>query len=141
MILDNNFKLDHVSYAVRSTDNCIEKFKIIYPTVLAYKIFEQSQNVYVTYLTDKAESHKIELVEPKDTPNPVENILKKNNIMIYHTGYKVEDFDYSIKLLRKNNFIMITEPFKTNFDKTVWASHFYNSSFGIIEIMGNNNHG
>ena len=136
--------LEHIAYAVKSTDEAIEQFKTLYPIVSVYKCLEKSQNVYITYLSNEDENYKIELVEGASSPNPVENILKSKNSALYHLCYSVDDLDQAIKYLKENNFFMITTPFETSIEKGVWACHFFNKILGIIEITGsksNEDHG
>lgn len=131
-----NFKLDHIAYAVQSTDESIEIFKAIYPDVTTYKIFEKSQNVYITYLSNKNADHKIELIEGARSPNPVENMVKSREAVPYHTCYRVEDFDKAALYFKKKRFFMVSKPFETVLEKRTWACHFFHPNGGIIEIMG-----
>lgn len=130
-------KLDHISYAVRSTDEAIKAFKSIYDKIDVHKYLEKGQNVYITYLSNDNSSHRIELVEPASQPNPVENMLKTNQSVLYHVCYRVENFSEAVDQLKKNGFYMVTEPFETSFEESVWASHFFHQQWGLIEIIGN----
>ena len=143
MSQDNNtkkihMKLDHIAYAVKSTDETIKEFRSIYPNVPVYKCFEKSQNVYITYLSNEFEDYNIELIEGVSSPNPVENILKSRDVALYHLCYKVDDFNKAISYFKAKNFFMITSPFETAIEKGVWACHFFNPKVGIIEITGEN---
>lgn len=129
-------KLDHISYAVRSTDEAIKSFKLFYNKVDVHKYLEQGQNVFITYLSNESTDHRIELVEPAGNPNPVENMLKTTPSVLYHVCYRVENFEESVERLKENGFYMVTEPFETTFEKGVWASHFFSQQWGLIEIIG-----
>ena len=131
-----HLKLHHIAYAVKSTDEAIEQFKVIYPEVHLYKCLEKSQNVYITYLSNKDENYKIELVEGVGSPNPVENMLKTRDFALYHLCYLVNDFKKAIEYFKKKKFLMITSPFECATEKGMWACHFFNSKLGIIEITG-----
>ena len=133
---DIDMKLDHISYAVRSTDEAIKVFNTFYAKVEIYKYLEKDQNVFITYLSDNNIGHRIELVEPAGKPNPVENMLKTTPSVLYHVCYRVEDLLESVERLKGNGFYMVTEPFETSFEKGVWASHFFNPHCGLIEILG-----
>lgn len=135
----SNCKLDHIAYAVKSTDKSIKAFSLIYPKIIQYKCVEKNQNVLITYLSTQKGDHYIELVEPLGEENPVKNILKTKDSAMYHLCYRVNDFKQSIALLKKNKYLMITTPFETAVEKGVWACHFFNPESGIIEIMGVNN--
>ncbi|MCK4553674.1 VOC family protein [Candidatus Parcubacteria bacterium] len=133
-----NMRLDHIAYAVKSTDETIKVFSAIYPIVTVYKCLEKNQNVFITYLSNKSETHKIELVEPAGNPNPVENILKSKDAVLYHLCYRVENFKKAIRYIKECHFFMVTAPFKTSVEKNMWACHFFNPKCGIIEIIGEN---
>jgi methylmalonyl-CoA/ethylmalonyl-CoA epimerase len=129
-------KLDHISYAVRSTDEAIKTFNLFYSKIDTFRHFEKNQNVFITYLSDDSANHRIELVEPAGSPNPVQNMLKSMPSVLYHVCYRVEDFSESVKSLKESGFYMVSEPSETSIEKGIWASHFFNSHCGIIEIMG-----
>jgi methylmalonyl-CoA/ethylmalonyl-CoA epimerase len=129
-------KLDHISYAVRSSDEAIKSFSFFYPKINNYKHFEENQNVFITYLSDDSINHRIELVEPAGSPSPVENMLKTMQSVLYHVCYRVENFSEAVERLKGNGFYMVTEPFEGSIEKGFWASHFFNPHCGIIEIIG-----
>ena len=133
---DLGMKLDHISYAVRSTDEAIKSFSLFYPKIDIFKHLEENQNVFITYLSNNSLTHRIELVEPAGSPNPVENMLKTAPSVLYHVCYRVGDFSEAVKRLKENDFFMVTEPFETDIEKGFLASHFFNSYCGIIEIIG-----
>jgi len=129
-------KLDHISYAVRSSDKAIKVFNLFYSKVNIYKHLEKTQNVFITYLSSDSVNHRIELVEPAGSPNPVGNMLKTMPSVLYHVCYRVEDLLEAVERLKENGFYMVTEPFETSIEKGIWASHFFNQHWGLIEIMG-----
>jgi methylmalonyl-CoA/ethylmalonyl-CoA epimerase len=131
-----NLKLDHVSYAVRSSDESIKALSLFYSKVDIYKYLEKKQNVYITYLSNDNLDHRIELVEPAGTPNPVENMLKTMPSVLYHVCYRVDNLLESVERLKKINFFMVTAPFETSIEKGIWASHLFNQHWGLIELMG-----
>ena len=133
---DLGMKLDHISYAVRSTDEAIKSFSLFYPKIDTFKHLEENQNVFITYLSNNSLNHRIELVEPAGSPNPVESMLKTMPSVLYHVCYRVEDFFKVVERLKENDFFMVTEPFETGIEKGFLASHFFNSYCGIIEIIG-----
>ncbi len=65
---DLGMKLDHISYAVRSTDEAIKSFRLFYPKIDTFKHLEENQNVFLTYLSNNSVNHRIELVEPAGSP-------------------------------------------------------------------------
>ncbi len=129
-------KLDHISYAVRSTEEAIKAFEVFYNKVDVHKYLETGQNVYITYLSNENDDHRIELVEPAGKPNPVENMLKTSQSVLYHVCYRVENFSEAVDQLKNSGFYMVTEPFKTSFENDVWASHLFHQQWGLIEVIG-----
>ena len=133
---DLDMKLDHISYAVRSTDEAIKSFSLFYPQINIYKHFVENQNVYITYLSNNTVNHRIELVEPADSPNPVEKMLKTAPSVMYHVCYRIREFSDGVERLKEHGFYMATEPFETSIEKGLWASHFFSPHCGLIEIIG-----
>lgn len=133
---DLGMKLDHISFAVSSTDEAIKSFSLFYPKIDTFKYLEEDQNVFITYLSNNNINHRIELVEPAGSPNPVENMINTIPSAMYHVCYRVGDFFQAIERLKENDFFMVTEPFETDIEKGFLASHFFNPHCGIIEIIG-----
>ncbi len=130
------FKLDHISYAVSSTDTAIKKFSLFFPEVKVYRCYEKNQNVYITYLANSNSDYYLELVEPAEGENPVNGMLESKQSAIYHLAYRVENFDEAVKILKDDKYLMITNPFEMATEEELWASHFYSPELGIVEIIG-----
>jgi len=129
-------RLDHIAYAVSSTDEAIKAFRTLYPTVELYRKEEKSQHVFITYLTNRGERHKIELVEPARNPNPVQHMTKKRDVTLYHVAYRVRDLDKAAEHLLSHGFFLVTKPFKATTSNKLWACHLFNPMCGLIEIIG-----
>ena len=134
--MTNNLILDHISYAVTSTDNAISQFSLIYPLVETYKCHDKSQNIYITYLTNEHESHKIELIEAACKPSPIDSMLNEQVSVLYHTCYRSSNFQQSVNEFLNNGFIIVTPTFAPANEENINASHFYSEQTGIIEIIG-----
>ena len=131
----NSIKLDHIGYAVRSTDEAIDAFRFNYPDVLAYKKHVESQNVYITFLSNEKVDYKIELVQGVDDPNPISKVLNSEEVALYHLGYLTNNFEESLQYYKQNGFYLATKPFICSVDKQYQACHLYNEYTGIIELM------
>lgn len=131
----NSWILDHIAYAVRSTDDAIDAFGVIYPNILLYKGVEDNQKVMITYLSGLDTNPKIELVEGIGTTNPVANILGEEKSVIYHTGYKVIDMKESILYLIAHGFYMATKPFVSTINHAIQACHLYHEKLGLVEVI------
>ena len=132
----NDLNLDHIAYAVKSTDKAIKGFKYIYPYVKVYKKIEKKQNVYISCLFNGNDTHYLELVEPMAGHSPVSNLIKEKESVLYHVGYRTDNFEKVVKIMKKNGYFMITEPFKPSFDNAKWACHFFMPETGAIEVIG-----
>ena len=106
---DIDMRLDHISYAVKSTDEAIKVFNTFYSKVEIYKYLEKDQNVFITYLSNNNLNHRIELVEPAGKPNPVENMLKTMPSALYHVCYRVESFLESVSSIPREESKARTE--------------------------------
>ena len=136
------WQLDHVAFAVRSTDDAMALFRMIYPRILLYKGELPHQKVMITYLA-KSESKadtKIELVEGIGENNPVANLIRDEDCVQYHIGFSVPDFDDSLSVLKQKGFHMASKPFVPNFNPKLKACHLYHEQAGIIEILGDAYH-
>jgi methylmalonyl-CoA/ethylmalonyl-CoA epimerase len=130
------WKLHHISYAVRSTEDAIKAFASLYPVVKTRRVLEPSQRVYVSYLAQSEAGPYIELVEPAESESPVHNLLAAHPSAMYHLCYAVDDFDKAVEEMKTSGFFMVSKPFESQVDAGQWASHFFHPQAGIIEIMG-----
>ncbi|RMH56636.1 MAG: hypothetical protein D6679_08820 [Candidatus Hydrogenedentota bacterium] len=134
-------QLDHIAYAVRSTDAAIRFFSIFYPEIRTYKKLEPEQKVFITYLGAPWTDHKIELVEPAEKGNPVENLIETRESQLYHICFAVTDFSRDKERLQKQGFFLVTEPFASQVTPGFWAAHFFHPHVGLIEITGRKREG
>jgi len=127
--------LHHIAYAVRDTDAAKLAFKASHPKVEKYKFFEESQDVYITYLVGDS-GPKIELVEPASEKCSVHKVLKNKNTEIYHLCYEDESFEKIFHHFLDRDYLVLTKPFKTKLYENTYCSHLYHPDSGIIEVMG-----
>lgn len=128
--------LDHISYAVKSTDRSIDAFKLIYPSVDVYKCHDESQNILITFLSNSTDKHRIELIEPTNNLSPVENMLADNESVLSHLCFRVKNFNDAEKYFLSSNFLTVTPAFNPADEPNVFASHLYHENIGLIEIIG-----
>ena len=127
--------LDHISYAVTSTDKSIDSFSMIYPVIDIYKCHDKNQNIFITFLSNRNDNHRIELIEPAKKPSPVDSMLKQQESVLYHLCYRVGDFEQAKRYFLKKGFIVVTPAFAPADESDALASHFYNENVGLIEII------
>lgn len=130
------YKLCHISYAVRSTEEAIRAFALLYPVIKTRRALEPTQHSYVTYLGQAEAGPHIELVEPADAQSPVAALLKEHHTALYHLCYMVGHFGKGVQEMKENGFFMVSKPFESAVEPGMWASHFFHPQTGIIEIMG-----
>jgi methylmalonyl-CoA/ethylmalonyl-CoA epimerase len=130
--------LDHISYAVKSTDRSIEAFSSMYPIVDIYKCHDKRQNIFITFLSNKNDKQKIELIEPASDPSPVDNMLADQDSVLYHLCYRVSDFVKAEQHFLGSGFVTVSPAFNPADEPEVFASHLYHENIGLIEIIGKN---
>ncbi len=126
-------KFHHIGFA---TDN-LEDTKLFFMK-LGYTpgedIFVPTQKVKVCFL-NLAGQPQIELITSAGTDSPIDNILKKCGAGPYHFCYSVPDIDAAIAALKREKFIILSKPQKSNAidnNKIIFA---FRKSYGLIEIV------
>lgn len=74
--------------------------------MLGYKSQEPFVNLFNVFIQfhEHENMPRIELVYQYKDSSPIDNILKTNDSLIYHTCYKCENVDVVIKQLKKEGF-------------------------------------
>lgn len=132
------WRLHHIAYAVKNTDESIKKFCFAYGETEYYKLYEKSQNIYFTYITNADKSLRIELVEAGEGTSPIDKMLEETDTVLYHVCYEVNDFYEGCDQLRKKGFISASKPFVPDFDQNIIICHMYSVETGIVEVLGPN---
>lgn len=132
------WKLHHIAYAVRNTDETIKKFHFAYIETEYYKVYEKSQNIYFTYISNADKSLRIELVEAGEGNSPVDKMLTEEETVLYHVCYEVNDFNEGCDMLRKQGFISASKPFVPEYNHNIKICHMYSIETGLVEILGPN---
>lgn len=132
------WKLHHIAYAVRSTDESMKKFQFSCGESEYYKIYEKSQNIYFTYITNADKSLRIELVEAGEGDSPVDKLLIEEDAVLYHVCYEVNDFKAGCDILRKKGFVCASKMFVPEFNQNISICHMYSFETGLVEILGPN---
>ncbi len=99
------------------------------------EIFDELQNVMLLLFTSSI-FPTVELVKPVDGTSPINNYLKKNNEMIYHTCYEIDTTKISInEFFAQNRFICVSKPKPAILFNNRLVSFYYLNSVGLIEIL------
>ena len=128
-----NLKFHHIGVACIKIERSIKIYK-----KLGYSsseiIYDPVQNVNLCFLKKK-DSPMIELVGCNDTNSNLNNILKKNGTIPYHTCYETKNIKEQINLLIKKGFILMMKPVKAIAFSNRKICFMYNRNVGIIELL------
>jgi methylmalonyl-CoA/ethylmalonyl-CoA epimerase len=106
-------KIHHVGVAVKSIEETLE----FHTQALGMKqvsdiINDKRLKVRVVLLSinkKSAEGCLLELVEPLESPSPIDNILKQNN-RLYHYCIEVSSLESALKTARENHAVIALQP-------------------------------
>ena len=128
-----NIKFNHYGLAVKKFDNAINFYQC-----LGYKcgeiVYDELQNVELILCTKK-NYPTVELVKPINNKSPVNNYLKKNNEMIYHICYEVENIELINELFSNNRVICVSEPKPAILFENRLVCFYYIENVGLIEVL------
>jgi methylmalonyl-CoA/ethylmalonyl-CoA epimerase len=128
-----NFKFHHIGVAVKD----IIKTASIYKKggyVASNAIFDPIQNVNICWLT-KEGMPTVELLAPVDDSSPVCKILEKNGVMPYHMCYVVEDIEKAVTDLRKQKYVLVSQPVEAVAIHNCKVVFLFNRHIGLIELV------
>jgi methylmalonyl-CoA/ethylmalonyl-CoA epimerase len=97
-------------------------------------VFDPAQSVNICWLT-KEGMPTMELLEPIDEQSPVNNILKKNGVTLYHTCYMVDDLDQAVTELRKMKYGIVKSPVEAPAIGNCRVAFLFNRNIGLIELV------
>ena len=92
------------------------------------------QNVELVLCTSKIYP-AVELVKPINKKSPITNYLNKNNEMIYHICYELDDIQELEILFSKNRAICVSKPKPAILFDNRLVSFYYIRDVGLIEIL------
>ncbi|NQV18396.1 MAG: VOC family protein [Armatimonadetes bacterium] len=130
----NKITFHHFGLALKDFSKAIEFYK-----KLGYDhtepIIDSLQNVELVLCT--SEKHPtVELVKPINNNSPITNYLSKNNEMIYHVCYEVEDIARDIKILFSNyRAFCVSKPKPAILFDNRLVSFYYINNVGLIEVL------
>lgn len=118
--------------------------KDFYKAVLFYKnlsyqctkpIVDPFQNVELVFCTSPI-FPSVELVKPVNDQSPIINYLSKNNEVIYHLCYEVDDIEKDInKLFSISRVICVSKPQPAILFDNRLVSFYYINNVGLVEIL------
>lgn len=128
-----DFKFHHIGLAVKE----INKTAAVYTDGGYQKsdvIFDPIQNVNICWLT-KEGMPTVELLSPVDNQSPVCRILEKNGVTPYHTCYVVADIDHAIAELRKQKYVLVSNPVEAVAIHQSKVAFLHHRHVGLIELV------
>tara|TARA_Y100001970_G_C14027714_1_gene746961 strand:+ start:480 stop:899 length:420 start_codon:yes stop_codon:yes gene_type:complete len=131
----NDFlKFHHFGLALKNFSSALFFYKN-----LGYKcgkeIIDINQNIIAIFCESK-KFPSIELVKSLNNKSPINNYLKKNNEIIYHTCYEVDISSISIsELFSDINYLCVSEPKPAILFNNRNVSFYYIKNIGLIEIL------
>jgi len=123
----------HVGIAVRSIDESAKWYQSEGYT-LSETFFDPIQNVSVAFL-ERADSPRLELVQPENAASPVNNILKKVGVSAYHFCYEVPDIQQKIAELEVLDFRLMVDPVPAVAFGNRRICFLYHIDNGLIELL------
>lgn len=108
---DLGYPIDHIGYAVSNASKAVDEYIRNGYTLLSDLIYDEVRNVNITFLSNKSDGIKIELIEPLDENNDVYKTLKKMNKMSvpYHICYSVDNIERAVREFCSKKYVMTTK--------------------------------
>lgn len=97
-------------------------------------VFDPLQNVNICFLSHDT-MPTVELLSPVDGNSPVSNILEKNGVTPYHTCYAVDCLEETIKMLKRQRYVVVSQPKEACAIDGRRVSFLYNPDMGLIELV------
>jgi methylmalonyl-CoA/ethylmalonyl-CoA epimerase len=129
----DSFKFHHLGVAVKD----ISKSAPIYKDGgynVSDIIYDPVQNVNICWLT-KETMPTVELLAPVDESSPICKILEKNGVTPYHVCYVVDNIDAAIADLRKQKYVLVSNPVEAVAIHNCKVAFLHHRNIGLIELV------
>lgn len=129
----SNFKFHHIGVAVKEIDATAS----VYEQGGYHRstsIFDPVQNVNICWLT-KEGMPIVELLAPVDGKSPINKTLEKVGISPYHCCYVVDSIEKSVTELKKQRYILVSNPEEAVAFCGSRVCFLYNKNVGLIELV------
>lgn len=130
-----NFALEfhHIGVACRDIAQTAAAYE-----VLGYRrgetIFDPIQHVNICFLTSET-MPCVELLEPVDAHSPVLQTIEKNGTTPYHVCYAVDNLDETLKILRRQRYIVAVKPQIACAIGGRRVAFLYKPEMGLVELV------
>jgi len=129
-----NSRIDHIGYITRNLDLLSSIFESI-----GYNkgdvFFDDTQRTKICFMSRDGINERIELVEPYNDNNTMNNMLKKHGEGPYHICYEVDDVFEEYETLLDNDWIPLFKPVSAIAFENRLICYFYKEEAGYLEIV------
>jgi methylmalonyl-CoA/ethylmalonyl-CoA epimerase len=127
------FKFHHIGFATDDLAGTKTLFiKMGY--IPGEEVIVPLQKVKVCFL-NKPGHPQIELITSADITSPIDNILKKCGAGPYHFCYSVNDINDALESLKREKFIILNKPVKSNAIDDHCIIFAFRKNYGLIEVV------
>ena len=126
-------KVHHVGYAVKSIEDARKEFELLGFRCESKAVLDSVRKVRILFMTN--DTCRIELIEPNESGNPIESILKKVGSSPYHICYESEDIESDARLLKEKGFRVISDVSQAPALGNKNVCFLYSKDIGIIELV------
>jgi len=126
-------KVHHVGYAVKSIEDARKEFELLGFRCESETVLDNVRKVRILFMTN--DTCRIELIEPNESDNPIESILKKVGSSPYHICYESEDIESDARLLKEKGFRVISDVSQAPALGNKNVCFLYSKDIGIIELV------
>ena len=126
-------KVHHVGYAVKSIEDARKEFELLGFRCERKAVLDSVRKVRILFMTN--DTCRIELIEPNESGNPIESILKKVGSSPYHICYESEDIESDARLLKEKGFRVISDVSQAPALGNKNVCFLYSKDIGIIELV------
>ena len=117
----------HIGCLVEDIDKAKKEYAKFANVTPSKTISIESQGVSVSFCGE------IELIQPHSNMS-LHKLIKKN-INFYHVAYVSDDFDDDIERLKKDNYMIVADSFKSEAFKFKRCQFLRNNLFHLLEII------
>lgn len=128
-----SFRFHHIGVAVKDLNATASVYE-----QGGYKrsqsVFDPVQNVNICWLTRDG-APIVELLAPVDEKSPVNKTLEKVGVSPYHCCYVVDNLEEAVSELRKQRYIVVSNPAQAVAFCGSRVCFLFNKNIGLIELV------
>ena len=127
------YSIDHIGYLTRSIEDTAKQFEVLgYSTGEIYD--DHIQRTRLCFLS-RGNEPRIELVEPFEDNQPMQNLLAKTGVAPYHLCYQVDNIEEEYEKLIDHNWTPLFKPVEAVAFGGRKICYFSNRKIGFIELV------